>query len=684
MQLSNQVGEKSMKMIKKCTLVIAAAVLSTAVLVSCGAALNEDLYNETVGKRTETIPPANVSELEANIVNNAVSLKWVNPTDKDFYGLTISATPAVGTLEQPMTFINEDKEQIPTSFNVNNLPGNVSYTFTVKTFDYNMNYSSGASVTAKPDGDNATATGNFFGTGKVFGYKRTKSAFDFGYCSEPTTREIEVYATNTIDISLSTISNSADPNKGKFELVDYSPKGNVKIGEKITLKVKYTPTVTPVWDEVDLLVGGLADSKLTLIGSSFMQPNNISISSENRTYGLKLWLRADLISEADLVKKDKYYSISRIPDYSGRELHAYSTSDKYNPAYEDESSGSNEFNGLPTMNFEFGDDTKKGQLLTNGNRNDPIIDSEKGSTTFVICKVPKLLKSGDTSVQSVISSNYGYTYPTLLNTYRYYDENPTDKSYKYSLHRGWAVRGSGLYKDYRFPCVSNNDGNDGNENSWLTNEVSEGKATTMCMWFNMEQSPNAVETSHEKYNYVYPSNIRMIVDGSERLLSYIYTSTRKSTDAIYSGTTCYGAYGNPVSDGKGHRYLTLGQYETSSSSTSWQQLRDNINRYYDFGLSYSPMEYKNASGTSVQKYTQSYASSDTTEAANFYYTNWISNESRRNGTVYSVTVGADNTNAKTFNGKVAEVIMFDYPLSDEEIATVNNYIYYRYGIGSAQ
>lgn len=693
---------------------------------SCGAALDDELYDETVGKKMETTPPGDVKELKAVVFDKAVTLQWENPTDKDFYGLTISANPAAGSLEKPMTFINDDMGKIPTIINVNNLPGNVSYTFTVKTFDYNMNYSSGASVTAKPDGDNATSSGNFFGTGEVFAYKKDKSAFDFGYC-EPgstSTKVIEIFATDAIDTTSTSITSTGKIGQGKFELIDVEPKKTVNIGEKISITVKYTPSSTPCWDEMDLLIGGASNSKLTLLGSSFKQPKDVRLvdSETNQDYGVKLWLRADMIGKTDVNDSGL---VKRIPDYSGRGYHAYCTDTdyRYAPTYVLDDV---DFNRLPGIDFDTNNNTYRSQFLSMGTGSDPIINSSKGSTTFVVLRTP----TDSTSAQTIIAANYGQSYPTLVNTTRYYNYDGWG-----NCNYGWSVRGSGLYGTYRYPCVSNSTTDP--DNKWFTNDLS--STTSICMRYDQELK--SISTDRADGRKDYPSNIRMQINGEERLLSFIY-SNNTTTETQPLGTSyaqkstssanCYGAYGKPISDGKGHRYGTLSEVKTPTSTEIakingingnsnpsnaakhiyyhwYSDVRDNStfsdnehysiiegtrnnplgrtypnDRKWDYAYTHTPYEYLNEDAQIARSYSKSYASSDDGCPAAAYYTNWISNESRRNGTIYSIIIGADNNIATISRGKIAEVIMFDYALSDAEIDVVNNYIYYRYGIGTAK
>lgn len=794
---------------KKIKYLIAGLFLAATVFTGCDATLNMDVYNDTVGKKFETISPKEVSELAAKPYYQAAVLSWVNPDDKDYYGFTVQAIPAEGSLENPVTFMNKDKsllpsgytvkdlsedttytfivttfddnmnfsdglsisikpegetlivpdsvsnleaitgdqsvtlnwtnpdyddlfgvtisctpafgnltspitfmnskkEEIPDTFEAINLPGNISYTFTITSFDRYMNYSVEKYISAKPDGENSTENGNFYGTDRVFSYKKDKSAFDFGYCTAPTEQVIELYAKVPLDTTGTGISTAGKIGNGSFELISVDPVGPVKTGGKFTVTVKYTPSSTPCWDECSLYVSGDSVNTLTLLGSSFKQPNSLTKydEKEKRTYGVQLWLRADMIGASDVSQTG---AVTRVPDYSGRGFHAYSTDStgRYLPEYVQSDAGL--YKGMPFINFDKDDNTRKSQLMSYANGADPIVSTTKGTTTFVVFTTPQYPNTTTTAVQTVISANYGTCYPTLLNTYRYCDMS-ADGSYGYSttLTRGWAVKASGLYGTYRYPCTTNSTNDESTR--WYTSDDSLTE-TSICMRYEQEKSATAVQdTATGLWNY--PSNISMWINAQDKLLSFIYsysTEVAKQDLASKTSITNYGAYGKPVSDGKGHRYGTLNDMQSVGSNqevkdalagtritnlfTHWDEARkSNTKRMYDWAYTYSPADYVVGSNSTVDNSVRkqqngklSLASSDDGSGSGCgYFTNWISTEPRRNGTIYSLILGPENNLATYFKGSIAEVIMYDYSLSDDEVKEVNNYIYYRYGIGSLQ
>jgi len=87
--------------------------------------------------------PGNVTSINVTTLSDGICLEWVNPTDQDFDGILISMSPAEGTLKNAV-MLGKDA----TSFDVSGLESGKQYTLTIKTFDKNKNYSSGATVSA--------------------------------------------------------------------------------------------------------------------------------------------------------------------------------------------------------------------------------------------------------------------------------------------------------------------------------------------------------------------------------------------------------------------------------------------------------------------------------------------------------------------------------------------------------
>ena len=96
---------------------------------------------------TDTTPPAEVIDLQAAAGNGKVSLTWKNPADEDLYQVEISASPAEGTLKNPV-YVAAAKDSAG-SFIAEGLKAGTAYTFTLKTIDKSLNKSEGVQSEAQ-------------------------------------------------------------------------------------------------------------------------------------------------------------------------------------------------------------------------------------------------------------------------------------------------------------------------------------------------------------------------------------------------------------------------------------------------------------------------------------------------------------------------------------------------------
>ena len=122
---------------------VVAAVLMTlaAVVIASGCKSN-------ITPAQDTTPPAEVTELKATAGNGKVSLSWKNPGDADLYQVEITASPAAGTLTNPV-YLSAAKGSAG-SFMAEGLTGGQEYTFTVKTIDKTLNMGKAVTVKATP------------------------------------------------------------------------------------------------------------------------------------------------------------------------------------------------------------------------------------------------------------------------------------------------------------------------------------------------------------------------------------------------------------------------------------------------------------------------------------------------------------------------------------------------------
>ena len=116
--------------------------------------------NKSTGVKTETAvapidtsdktPPAEVTTLKGDAGNGKVLLSWKNPGDADLYQVEVSASPAAGTLTNPV-YLSAAKGSAG-SFMAEGLTGGQEYTFTVKTIDKTLNVGTAVTVKATPQG----------------------------------------------------------------------------------------------------------------------------------------------------------------------------------------------------------------------------------------------------------------------------------------------------------------------------------------------------------------------------------------------------------------------------------------------------------------------------------------------------------------------------------------------------
>ena len=109
--------------------------------------------NSSTGVTTEAVkpmdtsdktPPAEVTDLKADVKGSAVLLSWKNPADDDLYQVEMTASPAAGSLATPI-YLKAQKGATG-SFSVEGLANGTEYTFTVRTIDTALHKSTGATV----------------------------------------------------------------------------------------------------------------------------------------------------------------------------------------------------------------------------------------------------------------------------------------------------------------------------------------------------------------------------------------------------------------------------------------------------------------------------------------------------------------------------------------------------------
>lgn len=638
-------------------------------------------------------PTSNTTEVEnlnALCGNGYVTLYWELDSNSaknlDHYYVVVSPTLSYELPNIPIKDRN---------FKITGLTNDNPYSFTIRTVDKNKNESIGVDISATP----STGASSIRNNSDLIDYKYDKRAFDFGYRKTPYTKEFSFVASGNMDLSKTIIAypdTNTKFNNSPFSFTIGSKKeGNVggqtvENTDPFKLTITYTPSTynpndasTAKWDEADIVVGGDTSCTIRLLASNFPQPKDI-VKPNYNGQSLQIWLRADMINKQKHLdgSQDK---VKILPDYSGNGYDAKCTDPKCEKAPTYVSSSAN-FNNNPTITFE---QIKEGNLVSTGIAGNPILQSTDGITAFVVYKLKTQLAD-----QTIISTNNGTSFPTLRNLSRYYCQSgaPQSTDYKYGL----AVRGNGMKDSWRWACLTNDNDDDNrmmvtakHSNTQLetANEYVGGKTLSTCMIFDRTIQIDDVEDTGNKYEdgtdiNNYHSNIRMYINNKERLLGYIYTindSRYRTTESLHpeNSNSVVGSYGRPIGDTKGHRFGSVSQLAVPSAYNSnedsqyqkWfteinKELSGNVNRKYDRSYSYTPMDRNSA----------------TKSTGDTYLVNWISTDLWRNGTINTLTVGADYVNSSNCYAEIAEVFIFDYALTNEQIDQMNNYITYRYGI----
>ena len=93
---------------------------------------------------SDKTPPAEVTDLKADVKGSAILLSWKNPADDDLYQVKITVSPQAGSLVHPV-YLKAQKGATG-SFSVEGLANGTEYTFTVQMIDAALNESTGATV----------------------------------------------------------------------------------------------------------------------------------------------------------------------------------------------------------------------------------------------------------------------------------------------------------------------------------------------------------------------------------------------------------------------------------------------------------------------------------------------------------------------------------------------------------
>lgn len=373
------------------------------------------------------------------------------------------------------------------------------------------------------------------------------------------------------------------------------------------------------WDEADLQLTEKATVKL--IGSGYKQPSNVASKDK-----LQFWLRADIagvnniIAETNLVKRMTDYSDIQYHE-NKKANHALPLTHAKCPTWKADG-----INGLPAIAFDNGN-----YLQIGFTENELIYDNADGISVFVVCNN----KRENVFQPIVCAYKYGEkSFPYCGTLYANYDET---KGYSAIAQYGLLSLGGAGIEALSSPRYAFDEAE-----KLVQTEIDKPYSTLLMFDSKFGGKDN---------------NIFMQTNGKPNTLSYTYTYSETSYNklGLYDNNkTCYGAYGKPVSDGKGNRHADLGN--TKPGDGDWKTKIKTGPRAYDYGYTLT----SGTSGTLQNRVTPEKANGLT-----------------------KFLIGADNNSPtpRFFYGEIAEIMVFNCKLTDDDIAIVNNYIKQRYNIG---
>ncbi|MCR5217998.1 fibronectin type III domain-containing protein [Treponema sp.] len=505
------------------------------------------------------------------------------------------------------------------SYTIYGLDTGNNYEFTVQTINKKGTLSSGVSISYTPNINT-----------DLISYKCDYTALDFGYTASSSEKTFIYTSEEDSDISLSDISISyVEGSQNVFSFVE-SDVSVLKPGESASITVKYEPSSASSWDEADLVISTDPAVSIRLTGSGYKQPSDVQGDH------LNLWLRADLVSSSDF---DSYGKVVRMPDYSGNGYDAVAFNSDV-PSYKTLST----MNDQPALYFtNYERLTAQGKIATN---------SETGTTTFIVFQKGTTVSS---SFFFSASNGYSNSFPSFGTYSRNYDTSVGWASSAKYVH---MISGNGYAGSYRFYFDDSED--DDNE----VKVASSATAYTICAVADFQS-----ESVSNTYAYL---------NGKKSLLSF----TGSLNTSNLSNTSLGYAYGKPWSNGEGQLYQALWNSELSTESER--------ESYYKCHPSEHPTRPNDSAIRwwclqDYETYGDNYEYGANTISTNYssYFYNKLTTTSGICDTISNVFLGTridtDTTPGYTY---IACVMIYDTVLTEEEIAEVNNFIYYRYGVGS--
>lgn len=653
-----------------------ASVFSIFSMTSCTQKFDQEIYDANFD-----IKPADVTELTiVPTITNKIKadLSWVLPTE---YIESIEISGINEDTEEVMFTENISKNE--TSWSIYDLDENINYRFLVQTVKKNGTKSLGATITYS------------YANSDLTGYKSDLLAYDFGYISPDDENFTDGKITRTfkykypytskysIDINKLYLK-SVSGNKNAFEIVDYSPKFLIP-GTTCEFTVSYKPDYSQkTWDEAEFFYSEDDNLNVCLIASTFKQPKNINPEH------LKLWLRPDFVTKSSINSANRCIML---PDFSGNHYNAttythlqYSGTTNEGPIY---TISDEKFNNLPVLYYTSGGLRASGNIchFSSSMLNNNQIDSKMGTTAFVAYRPVGKLNAFFLSCYNGFSNSF----PLFGTLSRNWD---TTKGWNATAKYHPAISGIGVTTGRFFFKP------DFNEENLLKNDYNtpiESRENSAHIMIARSVYKNYSQTTYTGisgtgYDYritSYPDyDINKSYDlnnGVPHLFKYYRTYN------LYNSKYWY--YGVPVQnymegwyDGKKYNLAFTGSCSKVSDSltsidnaTSYATgepwgTSDNENEVY-------PFLNEHAKDILNRAFEHSSYNSPALPSYASYFNNNLS-ASPEQMSVSEIFLGKSYTNTTDSNFYIADVIIYDQSLTDEEIAQINNYIYYRWGIGS--
>lgn len=651
-------------------------VLSICLISSCKQKFDDEIYNSHFNPDPENISALAITpEVSANSIS--VLLTWELPSQEISNINIVCENELSKTVEFEETLSNK-----ATQWKAYNLSKDLSYKFTVRTVKANGTKSKGLSVSY-----------SYIST-ELVGYKSNLLAYDFGYVEENSTElvdgkvtksfEFKYGYTNSNSLNLNTLAlKSVCGNKNAFTLVSCD-KEILTPGSKTTITVSYKPDYSDkTWDEAEFYFTEDTDTQLNLclIGSTFRQPKNIA--SEN----LRLWLRPDFISSTNINSDNRCIVL---PDFSGNHFDAKTYTHQQNasatnpgPIYQ---ASSTEFNKLPVLYYTNGGLKSSGDICSYKSymrNSEKIINENLGTTAFVIYKTDS--KNQSTWFLSCYSG-YSTSFPLMGTISRNWDYTAGFNSIS-RFHP--ALLGNGMSTGRFFYDPDNYA--EGKINTPLRSDDNENKnkAHTMIARSTFRNfSKNTVYgTGTNNYftnNPNYDISKSFDISTGTRHLFYYYNSETNSDSNKY---TYFGVpYENSIEGWHDGKYYNLAYtYSLSkisdtllgvscfSSGEPWGA-KENYNKKYSY------IQNENARKVVDKAYLDSSYNNPSHPSYASYFNNNI-NTTPETFSISDVFIGKNYNNSNDSSFYIADVIIYNKTLSEKEIAEVNNYIYYRWGVG---